>query len=428
MANPSVTHTFSNGTTSDATQVNTNFTDVINAMTDGTKSFTIDAITAAGAAVFNGDVTLGNGSVDDITINGSIASTILIKTTDTYSVGSTTVGLDAVYFGSSAGAFTTKLTGAAVASSYTFTTPLTSGTSTYSLRTNGSGTTSWQHPSNDTVDNFSLAATVAANALTISLKGADGNDPSAANQIEILFRDATLTTGTPVIRTATAATSLTVATGVPLGHTSGVAHHIYVYALDNAGTVELAVSSSKVWDEGTVQTTVALGVGSDALFELYSTALRVSKAIRFLGRIKITEAAAGTWATAPAEISSLGAIDVETERQLTLAVSGANWTTTRAVGIIYKTSNDIWRLRFNIHGTLSAAAGNFTGTITGVVFYSGADQAITATLSDPGVGNSIATRQEVLSNTATFYVEDSATTFDKLLVSGDVELKEKPTI
>ena len=45
MASPSVTYSFTNGTSADATQVNQNFTDIINAMTDGSKTFSIDALT-----------------------------------------------------------------------------------------------------------------------------------------------------------------------------------------------------------------------------------------------------------------------------------------------------------------------------------------------------------------------------------------------
>jgi len=87
MANPSVTYTFSNGTAADASEVNTNFSDIINSLTDGTKSLSIDALTVAGAASFNGNVTLGNASGDDVTITGSIAADIVVKTDSTYDIG-----------------------------------------------------------------------------------------------------------------------------------------------------------------------------------------------------------------------------------------------------------------------------------------------------------------------------------------------------
>jgi hypothetical protein len=75
MANPTVTYTFVNGNVADASQVNQNFTDVINSLTDGSKSLNIDAITAAGAATLNSNVTLGNAVGDAITVNGAFAGT-----------------------------------------------------------------------------------------------------------------------------------------------------------------------------------------------------------------------------------------------------------------------------------------------------------------------------------------------------------------
>lgn len=72
MASPSVTYTFTNATTADATQVNQNFTDIINGLTDGTKSLSIDALTCAGAVALNGTVGLGNSTADTVTITGYV--------------------------------------------------------------------------------------------------------------------------------------------------------------------------------------------------------------------------------------------------------------------------------------------------------------------------------------------------------------------
>jgi hypothetical protein len=48
MAAPSVTYTFANSTTADATQVNQNFTDILNGLSDGTKDLSVSQVTAAG--------------------------------------------------------------------------------------------------------------------------------------------------------------------------------------------------------------------------------------------------------------------------------------------------------------------------------------------------------------------------------------------
>lgn len=308
MANITVTNTFSNSTTADAAQVNTNFTDIINGTSDGTKDFSISALTCAGAATLNGAVTLGNATADDITVTGSLSSSIPIKTTNLYDIGSATLGLRSAYISDDGGAArTTRLLGATVAASWTFTFPTGAGTSRYRLETNGSGVTSWQprRYSAEDVVNAGIAASVAASALTIALKGADGNDPSSTNPVDIPFRSSTAATGTATVRTVTAALSVTVSSGSTLGHVSGQNQYIYVYALDNAGTVELAIAGSRIFDEGVVQTTTAEGGGgaADSATTLYSTTARTDKAIRYIGRLKSSQVTAGTWASAISEIS-----------------------------------------------------------------------------------------------------------------------------
>ena len=122
MAYPSVTYTFTNGTTADGTEVNTNFTNIINGLSDGTKDLNINALTCAGAAVLNGHVTLGSNSSDDLTFNAVMASTLPIKTNTTYDIGSTTKGISSLYFGASS-TFTAGVTAATHAASRVYTIP-----------------------------------------------------------------------------------------------------------------------------------------------------------------------------------------------------------------------------------------------------------------------------------------------------------------
>ncbi len=139
-----VTNTFSNGTASDATAVNANFTDIINGTSDGTKNFNIFDLTAAGTSTLSGAVVLGTTSVNDMTLNGSLASHLLIKTTTTYDVGTTTKGLRAIYLGDAASAARcTKILGATISAGWTLTLPTSGGTSGYFLQTDGNGVTSW---------------------------------------------------------------------------------------------------------------------------------------------------------------------------------------------------------------------------------------------------------------------------------------------
>ena len=96
---PSVTYTFTNSTTADATEVNQNYTDLVNSLTDGLKDLTINALTANGAAAFNGTVTLGNATGDDVTVTGYVASTVIPKTTVTHDLGTTTLFWNKFYIG-----------------------------------------------------------------------------------------------------------------------------------------------------------------------------------------------------------------------------------------------------------------------------------------------------------------------------------------
>lgn len=127
MAAPSYTYTLTNSTTADASQVMQNYNDILNGVTDGTKDLSISAITCAGTATFNGAVNLGNGSADDLTFTGSIASNVPIKTNATYSIGSADIGLQYCYFGVSS-TITTRVAAGAPAADINVVLPSRAGT------------------------------------------------------------------------------------------------------------------------------------------------------------------------------------------------------------------------------------------------------------------------------------------------------------
>jgi hypothetical protein len=154
------------------------------------------------------------------------------------------------------------------------------------------------------LSNYSISCSVGSNALTISLKNAAGSDASSSSPIYASFRNPTAATGTFALRQATSALSLTISSGSTLGHSSGNDHYIYVYLIDNAGTLELGASSS-IFDEGTLQSSSAEGGAgaADSGAVLYSAAARANKAIRLVGRLKSNQVTAGTWAALPTEIA-----------------------------------------------------------------------------------------------------------------------------
>ena len=142
MAAPSLTYTLVNGTTADASQVMQNFNDILNGVSDGTKDLSLNALTLAGTLTANGTVNVGNASADDLVVNASLASTIPIKTTNSFDIGSTTLGLRALYFGANSQTVNVKGS-ASMSATWTLTLPVTAGTNNYLLITNGSGVSSW---------------------------------------------------------------------------------------------------------------------------------------------------------------------------------------------------------------------------------------------------------------------------------------------
>jgi len=152
------------------------------------------------------------------------------------------------------------------------------------------------------LDNYAITATVASNALTVALKTLAGTDPSATDITLMSFRSATAGTGTYTQRTITGALSLVVPSTATLGTTSAVASYLYVYALDNGGTVELAISST-LFDTTVVQSTTTIAAGSNTSSVMYSTTGRSNVPVRLIGKLLSTQTVAGTWAAVPSQIT-----------------------------------------------------------------------------------------------------------------------------
>lgn len=155
------------------------------------------------------------------------------------------------------------------------------------------------------IQNLGLVASVAGNALTVALKTyAAAADPSSTSPVKIGFRGTTAGTGDFSLISATAATSLVVSSGSTLGTISGVQTNLYVYAINNGGTIVLGISKFRFDDGELVSTTAEGGAGAaDSATVMYSTSAVSSKACRLIGRLVVNEATAGTWASAPSVVS-----------------------------------------------------------------------------------------------------------------------------
>lgn len=159
------------------------------------------------------------------------------------------------------------------------------------------------------VQNLSIVATVAANALTIALKDRAGADPSANSPVSFPFRNVTVATGDFSVLNLSAAHSLVISSGSTLGATSGVAFRLWVVMFNDGGTLRLGVinclSGTDIFPLGQVpiaSSTAEGGAGAaDSAHVLYTGTAVTSKAYIVLGYLEWQTglATAGTWNAAP---------------------------------------------------------------------------------------------------------------------------------
>ena len=157
------------------------------------------------------------------------------------------------------------------------------------------------NPKSSAIQNLGLAFSVASNAATIAIKTQALVDASATSLINVAVRSATITSGAFNLRTISSALSCTIPSGATLGQTNGGAAKIYVYLIDNAGTLEVAVSGTFNAEDQLI-TTTALSSSSNSALTVYSATARTSVPFRLVGYILNTQATAGTWVTTASQI------------------------------------------------------------------------------------------------------------------------------
>jgi len=177
-----------------------------------------------------------------------------------------------------------------------------------------------------------ITASVGSNALTITL-----------NPTTLDFRDATLGSGTVNTRTVSAAISVVVSSGSTLGTTNATLNRLAVLAIDNSGTVELAVvnvaGTTNLDETGVISTTAEGGAGAaDSASVAYSTTARTNVPYRIVGFVESTQATAGTWATAPSKIQGSGGIVLSYLTSFGYAQTYQNVTASRALSTTYTNS------------------------------------------------------------------------------------------
>lgn len=146
--------------------------------------------------------------------------------------------------------------------------------------------------------------TPTAGDMTIAVKDRNGSDPSASSPVRVGMRARTgLPAGTFNTISITSALSLVISSGSTLGQTSTKPWVQWIYLIDNAGTLELAISGSLYNENQFISTTAEGGAGAaDSVTTVYSTTTRSSVPFRLIGKLLNTQTTAGTWANSATQL------------------------------------------------------------------------------------------------------------------------------
>jgi hypothetical protein len=238
-----------------------------------------------------------------------------------------------------------------------------------------------------------ITASVGASALTCTL------NPTILN-----FRNTPLTSGTINTRTVATAISVVVPSTATLGTVSAQQSRLVLLALDNAGTVELAVVNivgGTNLDETTLISTTAIIAGSNSASVVYSTTARTSLPFRVVGYIESTQATAGTWATAPSTIQGQGGQALAAMSSLGYGQTWQDVKASRALATTYYNTTGK-PILVNIPVAYGTATGqNATLTVNSIV--------VSQTAFDSGSWNGKATLSAIVPNSGSYIVSNVGT-------------------
>lgn len=142
--------------------------------------------------------------------------------------------------------------------------------------------------------NGQIVESHAANAMTFTLQTLAGATPSTIDPVWFFFKTQT---GTISVVSVTSALTIVIPSGTTIGTFAALNSPIYIYAVNNAGTVVLGVSLRYHGEAGVV-TTVAISGGSSST-TMYSTAAQTTKDFVCIGVAYSTQTTAGTWTASP---------------------------------------------------------------------------------------------------------------------------------
>lgn len=224
--------------------------------------------------------------------------------------------------------------------------------------------------SSQDIQNLSISPSVAANALTIALKTKAGSDATSGDPIKIAFRNATNATGDYSVVSVTGSLSAVISSGSTLGHLSATREPIYVYALNNAGTVELAYSTTLFDCTINQSTTAEGGAGAaDSRTTLYSTTTRSNVAIRLIGKLVSSQTTAGTWASSMSEVKLLPLPDTHEVSKTVQDVQTLTYSA--GYGTVTNSSFSWYRVGDRMIGRATAKNGTIVSSVASITLPSG---------------------------------------------------------
>lgn len=164
--------------------------------------------------------------------------------------------------------------------------------------------------------NASLAASVASNALTITLKSLDGSTLTSENHAFASIRNNTVTTGSVNSYLISSPMTLVVPSTATLGVVSFIPFRLWIVIFDDAGTLRLGVFNSSSLSnlriyplfESGVASSSAISGSSVSAGTFYTGSAVSSKSYKVIGYMEWTSglATAGSWASLPTTIQNYG--------------------------------------------------------------------------------------------------------------------------
>jgi hypothetical protein len=230
--------------------------------------------------------------------------------------------------------------------------------------------------------NLSLAASVSTNILTVALKDAAGNDPTASSACKIAFRNASASNGSLTTNSVIAPLSISTAVGASLGAPANFAFRFWVLGFDiGGGNTVLGLYNAYASggntlgiDENALTSATAIGAGSTGAQTFYAASPVTNRPVKILGFVEYNStglATPGTYTRAPDFVQVFGP-GVKAPGEIVQTLIGGSTSAFTTTSSTFQTTNASKAitpksaanlLRLSAQGLLSNANSSLTDAI-----------------------------------------------------------------